>query len=201
MTTKKIHHPAFIAAPLLVLAYGVFRIVDGFDGERGPGPAWTIGHLAFVGALVLFIGIFRHMRGLIGPKARITAVVATLGAVALIGQFSVDLVAGFMASDHATMAGISREIRTLPGVSALFYDLGPYLFYLGQLVLVVQLAMGRHVRLWTPLLVLADLAMPFIDKDLIPVGATLLLISFTPLALASRAAKSSGPVTPAPARV
>jgi hypothetical protein len=46
----------------------------------------------------------------------------------------------------------------------------------------VTLALGRHVRPWTPLLVLADLAMPFIDKDLIPLGAVLLLVSFAPLA-------------------
>ncbi|MEU4739581.1 hypothetical protein AB0G02_03820 [Actinosynnema sp. NPDC023658] len=183
----KLKRPEFVAAPLLVLTYGVARVVDGFDGERGPGPAWTIGHLAFVAALVLFIRIFQRMRGLIGPRARITAVVATLGALALLGQFSVDLVTGFLNDDHAGMAAMSREIRTTPGVALLFYDLGPYLFYLGQLVLVVQLALGRHVKAWTPLLVLADLAMPFVDKDLIPVGAVLLLISFWPLARPTRA--------------
>jgi hypothetical protein len=49
---------AFIAAPLLTFAYGVFRIIDGFDGSRGPGPAWTIGHLAFLGALAAFVYVF-----------------------------------------------------------------------------------------------------------------------------------------------
>lgn len=184
MTTIK--RPEFLAAPLLVLAYGVFRIIDGFDGERGPGPAWTIGHLAFLAALALFIGIFRQLRDMIGPRARITAVVATLGALALFGQFSVDVVAGFLADDHAGMAAITREVRTTPGVSALIYDLGPYLFYVGQLVLVVQLATSRQVKAWTPLLVLADLAMPFIDKDLIPLGAVLMVVSFLPLAKRAR---------------
>ena len=41
---------AFIAAPLLVLAYGVIRILDGLDGSRGPGLAWTSGHIAFMAA-------------------------------------------------------------------------------------------------------------------------------------------------------
>lgn len=184
MTTIK--RPEFLAAPLLVLVYGVVRIVDGLDGERGPGPAWTIGHLAFLAALALFIGIFRQLRGMIGPRARITAVVAILGALALFGQFSVDVVAGFLADDHAGMAAITREVRATPGVSALIYDLGPYLFYFGQLVLVVQLAMSRQVKAWTPLLVLADLAMPFIDKDLIPLGAVLMVVSFLPLARRER---------------
>ncbi|KOX20965.1 hypothetical protein ADK67_28395 [Saccharothrix sp. NRRL B-16348] len=184
MTTIK--HPEFVAAPLLVLTYGVCRIVDGFDGERGPGPAWTIGHLAFLAALALFVVIFRHMRRLIGPRARITAVVATLGALALFGQFSVDVVAGFVADDHEAMAMWTRGIRTLPGVATVIYDFGPYLFYVGQLVLVVQLALHRHVKAWTPVLVLADLSMPFIDKDLIPVGAVLMVVSFLPLALRAR---------------
>ncbi|GAA3079399.1 hypothetical protein [Streptosporangium carneum] len=36
---------AFVAASLLVLAYGVIRILDGLDGSRGSGLAWTVGHL------------------------------------------------------------------------------------------------------------------------------------------------------------
>ncbi|WP_158849960.1 hypothetical protein [Saccharothrix deserti] len=184
---RTVKRPAFIAAPLLVLVYGVVRIIDGFDGVKGPGPAWTTGHLAFMGALALFVAIFGQMREMIGPRARVTALIATLGALALFGQFSVDVVAGFLAGDHAEMAAISQDVRSLPGVSLAFYDLGPYLFYIGQLVLVVQLALHRHARVWTPVLVLADLAMPFVDKDLIPLGAVLLLVSFLPLARTTRA--------------
>ncbi|MEU4769013.1 hypothetical protein AB0H12_37770 [Actinosynnema sp. NPDC023794] len=194
MTTIK--RPEFVAAPLLVLTYGVFRIIDGFDGERGPGPAWTIGHLAFLAALALFIGIFRQMRRLIGPSARVTAVVAAVGALALFGQFAVDVVAGFVADDHAGMATWTREVRTLPGVSTVVYDLGPYLFYVGQLVLVVQLALHRHVKAWTPVLVFADLAMPLVDKDLIPVGAVLMLVSFLPLARRERDVRQVRETTP-----
>ncbi|MFC7646417.1 hypothetical protein ACFQX6_41970 [Streptosporangium lutulentum] len=53
---------AFIAAPLLVMAYGVIRILDGLDGSRGPGLAWTSGHLAFMAALILFVSTFLQMR-------------------------------------------------------------------------------------------------------------------------------------------
>ncbi|MGO4430608.1 hypothetical protein AB4Z54_70545, partial [Streptomyces sp. MCAF7] len=49
---------AFIAAPLLVIVYGLIRILDGLDGERGPGPAWMTGHLAFLAALLLFVPVF-----------------------------------------------------------------------------------------------------------------------------------------------
>ncbi|MEV4242219.1 hypothetical protein AB0J63_02295 [Streptosporangium canum] len=36
----------------------------------------------------------------------------------------------------------------------------------------------RRIKVWTPFLVLCDLIMPNIDKDLIPLGALLLLVSF-----------------------
>jgi len=170
----------FIAAPVLTLAYVVIRILDGLDGERGPGLAWTTGHLAFIAAMVMFLLVFGHLRRLAGRDvlSTVTAVVAALGALALITQFGVDVVAGLLADDRAGMSEIFRSVRSYPLVSLIAYDLGPYLFYVGQLVLVVQLAVQRRIATWTPLLVLLDLVMPLVDKDLIPVGAALLLVSF-----------------------
>lgn len=170
----------FIAAPVLTLAYGVIRILDGLDGERGPGLAWTTGHLAFIAAMVMFLLVFGHLRRLAGRDvlSTVTAVVAALGALALITQFGVDVVAGLLADDRAGMSEIFRSVRSYQFVSLIAYDLGPYLFYVGQLVLVVQLAVQRRIAAWTPLLVLVDLVMPLVDKDLIPVGAAVLLVSF-----------------------
>jgi hypothetical protein len=62
------------------------------------------------------------------------------------------------------------------------YDAGPYLFYVAQLALVIHAAVRKEVKAWTPVLVLIDLMLPLIDKDLIPVGAVFLLVSFWPLA-------------------
>jgi hypothetical protein len=170
----------FIAAPVLMFAYGVIRILDGLDGERGPGPAWTIGHLVFVVAMVMFLLVFGHLHRLAGRDAlsTVTLVVAAAGAVALIGQFGVDITAGFLADDHARMAEISRGVKANTMVSLAIYDVGPYLFYAGQFVLVLQLAVTRRIAGWTPVLLLADLVMPLVDKDLIPVGAAALLVSF-----------------------
>ncbi|MEJ2859149.1 MULTISPECIES: hypothetical protein [unclassified Saccharothrix] len=173
---------SYLATPLLVLAYGIARIIDGFDGERGPGPAWTIGHLCFLGALVLFVRIFWDMASMVGPRGRVFAVIGTIGAVGFIGQFAIDVVAGFLASDHASLAALSRQARGVPGVTLFCYDLAPYVFSIGQLGLVVMLALRKEVRVWTPVLVFADLVMPLVDKDLIPVGAVLLFVSFLPLA-------------------
>ncbi|MFI6993643.1 hypothetical protein [Nonomuraea wenchangensis] len=188
---------AFIAAPLLVLAYGVIRILDGLDGSRGPGLAWTAGHLAFVAALLLFVPIYWRLRRMAGggALATATATAGTVGAAALVAQFGIDLVVGFMSADHAAMGVLFDQVQSMPGVSLAVYDVLPFLFYVGQLALVTQLAVQRQVKAWTPVLVLVDLSLAFVDKDLIPLGALFLLVSFVPLARASAAA----PVRPAAA--
>ncbi|MBN6056107.1 hypothetical protein JYK22_29540 [Nonomuraea sp. RK-328] len=174
---------AFVAAPLLIFAYGVIRIVDGFDGERGPGPAWTTGHLAFMAALVLFVPIFWELRRRLDRNALATAAVAVgvAGIACAFAQFAIDIAVGFMAADHAAMGPLFEQVKAVPGVSLAVYDAGPFLFYLAQLVLVTQLAVRRQARAWTPVLVFLDFTLPIIERDLIPVGALLLLISFVQL--------------------
>jgi len=175
---------AFVAAPLLIFGYGVIRILDGLDGARGPGLAWTAGHLCFLGAMALFVSTFWQMRQMLGGGAfaTVTTIAGTAGVAALFAQFSIDIVVGFLATDHAAMGDLFDQVQSVPGVSAIVYNFGPYLFSIGQLVLAIQVATARQVKIWTPLLVAADLAMPLIDKDLIPIGAICLLISFLPLA-------------------
>ncbi|WP_214326372.1 hypothetical protein [Nonomuraea sediminis] len=174
---------AFVVAPLLVLAYGLIRIVDGFDGSRGPGIAWTTGHLAFLGALALFVPIFLEMRRMLGRTwpATLSVVVGVVGIACAGAQFAIDIVIGFMASSHEAMSPLFDQVRAVPGVSLAVYDAGPFLFYAAQLALVVQLAVARQVKWWTPVLVMLDFAVPTVNKDLIPLGALCLLVSFLPM--------------------
>ncbi|MGV9338142.1 hypothetical protein [Streptomyces sp. NPDC003688] len=173
----------FLGAPLLAFTYGVIRIVDGLDGVRGPGTAWTTGHLAFIAAMTLFTVAFGQMSGLAGHGRLATALLATAtaGALCLTGQFTIDLVAGALTDDHLTMSKAIGRLEEIPAVSLIVYQAGPFLFYGGMLALVIQLAVLRRVKAWTPFLVLCDLLLSLLDKDLIPVGSTLLLVSFTSL--------------------
>jgi hypothetical protein len=170
----------FIAAPLLMFAYGVIRLLDGLDGVHGPGPAWTTGHLAFLLALIMFEFVFLHLWRLAGrgTLATATLVAATIGAVALVTQFTVDIVVGFMADNHDEMSELFSELQSNTLVSLFVYEVGPYLFYVGQLALVSQLAVQRKVHAWVPALVLVGLVMPAVDKDLIPVAAIIWLVAF-----------------------
>lgn len=174
---------ALIAAPLLVLAYGVLRIADGLDGVRGPGLAWTVGHLAFLGALTLFIPIFWEMRLMLGRSAVATAtlVAGVVGIGCAAAQFTIDIIVGFLAADHDAMSPMFEQVQAVPGVSVAVYSVGPILFYVAQLAFAALLAGHRLVKFWVPVAVLAEIVLSVVSKDLIPVGAVLLFVSFLPL--------------------
>lgn len=194
---------AFIAAPLLVLAYGGIRIVDGLDGVRGPGPAWTVGHLAFLFALGLFVPLvaeLRRMAGRIpaavdatrpsfpsrnarsgaGRFAAVAAVVAYAGISAFTVQFGIDLAAGFLAADKAEMSRMLSRVMDIPAVTPVFYVVGPSLFYVGLVALTARLAVLRRVGAWVPVLVFVGSILPVVDKDLLPIGAVCLLVALLP---------------------
>jgi hypothetical protein len=179
---------SYVAAPLLALAYGVLRIVDGLDGVMGPGVAWTAGHLAFLGALALFAVMFRDMLGLLGrTRAALVTFAAGLAGIGFaIVQFGVDVAVGLVAGDHEAMGLLFDRFQAVPGVPLLVYEAGPVLFYLAQVAFAVQLAAARHVRPRMPVLVLVQVLLPLVSLDLIPVGAVLALVAYLPLALRGR---------------
>ncbi|MCY0934850.1 hypothetical protein [Streptomyces sp. H34-S4] len=174
---------AFLAAPVLMGAYGLIRILGGLDDSRGPGPAWSLGHLCFLGALALFVRGLADMRTAAGRGGLSTTALwtGTAGAVALGAQFVIDLVVGFLSADRGAMDELFVRIQDVPGVLPAVYDFGPLLFFVGQLVLVCQLAKRRILKPWAPVLVLMAATVPLAGKDLIPVGALLLLVAFAPL--------------------
>jgi hypothetical protein len=51
-----------LAGPALLLGYGLLRWVDGRDGSQGSEPWWTVGHLAFLGAVVAFVALVAGVR-------------------------------------------------------------------------------------------------------------------------------------------
>ncbi|MEU7228093.1 hypothetical protein [Streptomyces chrestomyceticus] len=169
--------------PLLFGAYGVIRLLDGLDGVKGPGLAWTTGHLCFLAGLVFFAQGFAAMRKAAGSDLWSSAGfwAGGAGVVALAVQFSVDITTGLMADSHTEMAELTGDFRSVPGVEFAFYLVGPLLFFVGQLLLTGRLAVLRALAPWAPVLVLAASWLTSAFKDLIPLGAVLLLLSYAPL--------------------
>ncbi|MET7749655.1 hypothetical protein [Micromonospora sp. NPDC005367] len=166
---------AAATAPLLLMFYGVCRLADGLDGDRGPGWAWNIGHTSFLVSIVAFAVLAVELRRMLlgtKPQPRTLTEIATgatlVGAAGFLWVILGDLFAGF-----ADAAPLPDPLLTA----------GPLLFQLGLLTLLVQAATLRPRRLprWAPPLVLAGFLALAANLDLLPVGAALVFAGLLPL--------------------
>ncbi|RZU17100.1 hypothetical protein EV567_3537 [Streptomyces sp. BK239] len=168
-----------------MLAYGTIRLSD---PDHGPGLAWTSGHIALIAGVLLFGSIFLGLLRLSEPTtgaARLSARVATslglVGAVAVTAQGVIDLVVGFRADDRAGMERLFEEVQSHPGVMPTVYTVGPMLFYVGLLWMVIQLAAQHRISVWRPALVVFGTAAMAASLDLLPVGGLLFAAALSPL--------------------
>ncbi|MGW0860325.1 hypothetical protein [Streptomyces sp. NPDC002690] len=171
--------PALVA-PLLLVLYGVLRLVDGLDGKHGPGLAWNLGHsLFFAGFLLFGVVTFRLRRIALAatPGRRHLANVAT--AVSLFG------IACFLRVILGDLFAALDDAAPLPDPLKLA---GPLAFQLGLLVLLVLpvAAQPRALPVWSPLLVLAGFLLFSVHLDLLPVGGLLLTAGLLPVARPGR---------------
>ena len=155
-----------IAAPLLMLGYGIARWIDGFDGARHNGPAWPIGHTMFFRALVLFavqaVALARRSR----PVVAWPALAATLaGAFCFLWVITGDLFAGFDAD-------LPEALNTV----------GPLLFVLGLVTLLALQVVARRLPFWSPVAFLAGYLAISVDLDLLPLASLLLVVAGAPVA-------------------
>ncbi|MEU5881056.1 hypothetical protein [Spirillospora sp. NPDC047279] len=187
---------AFHLAPALMLAYGVVRLIDGRDGSHGPGPAWTWGHLLFLGSLLLYgaviAGLYRRIRHGVpgaGTARRVTAgavtAVAAFGLITFIRVAIVDIVVGLQAADGAEKSTLADRYADDPAVlPQAIYDIGPAFFMIGLLALLVQFAFitpGRKpVAALSPVLVVLGFVAITANLDLLPAGAALIWLALIP---------------------
>jgi hypothetical protein len=189
---------SFLAAPAFILAYGVVRLVGGVGGRDGPGIAWTAGHALFLFGLLLFwvvlVGLRRQVGTTVGGQrliANAAIVVAGAGLFAFVRVAVIDLVVGLRAADHAAMNMLFGQLKDFPGVlPGGLYAVGPLLFEVGLLALLVQLAMLRPRRLpvSSPALFFLGVVLIGINLDLLPLGAALFWLALAPAALVKRPA-------------
>jgi hypothetical protein len=161
-----------LAAPLLILFYGIMRFVDGLDGDRGNGPAWDIGHSAFFLAFVLMAVLAVCLRQQVPAVARWQRAVRDGALVAaLVGA------SGFL---WVTLTDLVPAIDvSLPEP----LEVGlPVLFQIGMLTLLGQLVAARRVPLWSPVVMLAGFLAIAVNLDALPFAAVVILAGLSPLA-------------------
>ncbi len=174
---------AAVDAPLLLLVYGVARVFDGLDGSYDPGTLpWTIGHLAFFGAMVLFGLLAVTVRPLVPASARPLAAIAAT--VTIAG------VACFLWTTTGDLSPAFQQARPLPET---LQAAGPLLFALGMLTVLGLLVAARQAPTWSPLLFGAGVAAVIIDIGFLPFAALILLASLAPLARPTRGAAQVPP--------
>ncbi|MET9311016.1 hypothetical protein ABZX12_04270 [Kribbella sp. NPDC003505] len=183
---------AFIGAPVLFIAYGIVRWMDGVDGEYGPGLAWTVGHLLFLTGFLLFAVVLIAMHQMVSrPRviASIALLVALVGVLAFIRVIVIDLLVGFRASDHDTMSEVGDTYDRWPGDLSVYdslYSVGPIFFLVGLLTLTIFLVRLHRMPIWSPVVLALGFAAIIASLSLMPLGGAFLLAALFPLQGSSR---------------
>jgi hypothetical protein len=162
-----------VTAPLCLLGYGILRWVDGRNGRRHDGLAWTLGHSLFFLSIVLFAVLAVMLRrGAPGRRAiadpALYAVI--VGAACFLWVISGDLFRTF------------GDRWPLPG--ALNFA-GPMVFVLGMVTLLGLRVAVRELPWWSPALFFAGFIAISADLDLLPFAALAIGAAFVPVAVNS----------------
>jgi hypothetical protein len=173
---------AALVVPLLLLGYGAARYVDGLDGSHGPGTAWTIGHLAFLAAMLGFgalaVGLGREGRRGPWPALAGGGLLATLVGVGLFCW--------------VILTDLSARLEDVAALPDALMTLGPLAFG-GGLVTLLALQVGRWLPWWSPFAIVGAIAALGADLDLLAAAALLFALGLWPLVRRSpRAAVPAG---------
>ncbi|GAA1367821.1 hypothetical protein [Streptomyces beijiangensis] len=182
------HSPSLIA-PLLLVLYGLLRLVDGLDGTHGPGLAWNLGHTLFFIGFALFGVVTIRLRQLVPAAtmgARLVANVATAVSLFGVGCF-LWVILGDLFTDLDTAAPLPEPLEMI----------GPLAFQLGWLTLLIMMvaAKPRLLPAWSPVLVFVGFLLFAANLDLLPIGALLLLAGLIPVARTPKPTTAEAPRT------
>ena len=163
---------AVLSAPALLLGYGVFRLIDGLDGDHGPGLAWNVGHVLFLVAVGLLAALMVSVRRVVRTIGR-RYVADALLSLGLLGAACFAVVIAGDLSDSVD------DAIDLPDAIML---LGPLAFVAGVVGPLVRLASIRALPWWSPVLTVLGFVVFSANLDLLPLGAVVLLCGLAPLA-------------------
>jgi hypothetical protein len=144
-----------ILAPLVYLA-GQY-LLSRWEGQE-PDAIWFLSHTLLLIGATLFIPAITRLTNYLADRSPILTslggILAFFGALALIGQFAIDLAVGQIAANQAEMTVAFQSIRAAPAISLVFYTLAPICLFIGLLLIILLLATARLIPLWIGMLAL-----------------------------------------------
>ncbi|WP_262281724.1 hypothetical protein [Micromonospora sp. MA102] len=177
--------PVAVTASLLLLSYGLLRLIDRLDGHSDKGAwAWNTGHTLFLFGILGFAVLAVGLHGVLRTRSTrlravddVAALAGVVGAAAFVWVILGDLFPRFADA-------VETPDLVLLG--------GPALFELGLLVLLYRAAAARLLPVWAPVLVLVGFVAIAVNLDLLPVGAALVLAGLLPLRPMPRSPRLAG---------
>jgi hypothetical protein len=123
------------AGPALLLAGIVLMAVP---------DAWTVSHLVFLAGTLLMLPVAAALPAYTGPVlGRVAQVLTSAGALALAGQFLLDLAVDQLVDDAAARGPLFDRLQESPAIFLVLYAAGPALLFVGLAVSGAGTA-GRH---------------------------------------------------------
>jgi hypothetical protein len=166
-----------LVAPACLLVYSVLRWIDGLDGHHDHGSLyWNVGHTFFFIGFLLFAGLVIGLRPMV-PRNAAAAGVATVAAVVGVACF-----------EWVTLGDLFDSFPSLPGFLQV---VGPLLFEVGTLTVLVQLVRAGKLTAWSPVLVFLGFVALAVNLNLLPIASVLVGVGLAPLARSQPAAEMS----------
>jgi hypothetical protein len=157
-----------LVAPACLLVYSVLRWIDGLDGHHDHDSLyWIVGHAFFFIGFVLLAALMIGLRPMV-PRGAVAAGVATAAAVA-----------GAACFNWVTLGDLFERFPALPDVLQI---VGPLLFEVGALTVLIQLVVARQLTVWSPVLVFLGFVALAVNLDLLPIASVLVGVGLVPLA-------------------
>ncbi|WP_323761440.1 hypothetical protein [Maricaulis sp.] len=156
MTAYLTRIPMFFAGPTFAAGLAIMQPqMTALEGLSGPGAflaslaaepnAWLAGHLLMLAAAVLYlfaaIGIARELSGHRPVTARLLPVPMMIGTLGLVGNFTLDLVYGALATGLEPEAALLARDALLASqpLQMTFAMIGPMLFPLGMFIIALPI--------------------------------------------------------------
>lgn len=148
-TTKITVGFSMIAGPLgCLLGWAILMQRAG----QGPDFGWFLSHTLLFPGVVFLVPALAGLRFSLDMRPSQLADFATglgiLGALALAGQFAIDLGVGQLSASQAEMSTLFKRLSAAPIISLPFQFLGPIAFYTGLLILFLLLLRSRIIPVW-----------------------------------------------------